>query len=212
MLRVGLTGGIASGKSTVAAMLESLGAHLVDSDVLARQVVAPGSEGLKEIEDAFGPGVVGPGGALDRAALRQVVFNDAAKREELNNIVHPKIRALAAKALERLAVANPAGVAVVDVPLLFEVGWSGGYDCTVVVYVPPAMQIKRLMARDGVDETAAEAALRAQLPIEDKRRRADFLVDNSGSVAETRKQVKELWVRLKGLAASTDSRKNTDPS
>ena len=212
MLKVGLTGGIASGKSTVARMLVELGAHLVDTDVLARQAMATGSEGLREIERIFGPGVIASGGALDRGALREVVFNDAAKREELNKIVHPRVRSLVDQALKRIEARDPGGVALVDVPLLFEVGWRERFECTVLVYVPARVQVERLMARDHVDEKAAAAALNAQLPIEDKRRLADFLVDNSGPVEETRKQVKGLWVRLEGLAAPAESRKNTDLS
>lgn len=212
MLRVGLTGGIASGKSTVGAMLAEMGAHLVDSDHLARRAVEPGSPGLARVEEAFGRGVLDSAGSLDRARLRQIVFNDAAQRERLNRIVHPLVADMVNQELARLERADPTGVAVVDVPLLFEVGWQGRFDCTVLVYVPPAKQVQRLRRRDGMSAQAAQAALGAQMPIEDKRGLADFLVDNSGSVEETRRQVEGLWARLRGLAGSAASRKKSDPS
>ncbi|RJX34380.1 MAG: dephospho-CoA kinase [Desulfarculus sp.] len=212
MLKVGLTGGIASGKSTVAAMLRELGAHLVDTDQLARRAVAPGSAGLAWIVKAFGPGVLGPDHGLDRARLRELVFNDPAQRQRLNQIVHPLVMDMVNEALARLERSEPAGVAVVDVPLLFEVGWQARFDCTVLVYAPPAVQQARLRVRDGVDAPAARAALAAQMPIADKRAQADFLVDNSGSLDETRKQVEGLWARLKGLTSSVTSRNKSEPS
>lgn len=206
MLEVGLTGGIASGKSTVAAMFAALGAHLVDTDQLARQVVRPGSAALMEIVAAFGPGVLGADGELDRRRLRALVFGDPAARSRLNAITHPRIGALVAAELARIAAADPGGVALVDVPLLFESGWQARYPVVVLVYVPPAVQLERLMARDQVDRAAAEMALRAQMDIEQKRELAQFVVDNSGSLADTHTQVKAVWAELKAMASAASSR------
>lgn len=206
MLEVGLTGGIASGKSTVAAMFVALGAHLVDTDRLARQVVEPGSPALTEIVAAFGSGVLGPDGGLDRRRVRELVFGDEAARKRLNAIAHPRIAALAAAELARWAKADPGGVALVDVPLLFESGWQARYPTVVLVYVPPAVQLERLMARDQVDRTAAEMALRAQMDIEQKRELAQFVVDNSGSLADTHSQVRAVWAELIALASAASCR------
>ncbi|MFH1057574.1 MAG: dephospho-CoA kinase [Pseudomonadota bacterium] len=206
MLEVGLTGGIASGKSTVAAMFVELGAHLVDTDQLARQVVEPGSAGLNEIVAAFGTGVLGPDGGLDRRRVREIVFADPAARARINAITHPRIGVLAAAELKRWAAADPAGVALVDVPLLFESGWQARHPVTVLVYVPAAVQVARLMARDQVDRAAALAALSAQMDIEQKRAMAQFVVDNSGSLADTHRQVKAVWAELKALASAASSR------
>lgn len=206
MLEVGLTGGIASGKSTVAAMFVELGAHLVDTDQLARQVVEPGSPALQEIVAAFGVGVLGADGRLDRRRLRRIVFGDAAARARLNAIAHPRIGALAAAELKHWAAVDPTGVALVDVPLLFESGWDGRYPVVVLVYVPAQVQLARLMARDQVDRSAALTALSAQMDIEQKRVMAQFIVDNSGSLADTHKQVKAVWTELKALASAASSR------
>ncbi|MEW5911962.1 MAG: dephospho-CoA kinase [Thermodesulfobacteriota bacterium] len=212
MLKVGLTGGIASGKSTVAAMLRGLGAHLVDTDQLARRAVAPGSEGLAQITRAFGPDVLAADGGLDRARLRALVFGDAAQRQRLNQIVHPAVMRMVEAELARLERQDPHGVAVVDVPLLFEVDWQAHFDCTVLAYAPAEVQQGRLENRDQVDAPAALAALAAQMPIDDKLERADFLVDNSGSLDETRKQVEGLWAQLKGRASSVASRNTSEPN
>ncbi len=206
MLEVGLTGGIASGKSTVAAMFRELGASLVDSDRLARRAVAPGSSGLARIVDSFGPGVLGPGGGLDRRGLRRRIFSDPAARDRLNAIVHPLVLEMVEAELARLRRRRPGGVTLVDVPLLFEVGWQDRFAGVVLVYAPAPVQMERLMARDQVDEKAARAALAAQMPIEEKRRLAQFVVDNAGSLQETQRQVQAIYTRLREKAAETASR------
>ena len=206
MLEVGLTGGIASGKSTVAQMLVELGAHLVDSDQLARQAVEPGSPGLEEIVAAFGPGVLGPDGDLDRRGLRELVFADPVARARLNAIVHPRVRELMARELDHWRAADPGGVVLVDVPLLFESGWAGRFAAVVLVYVPRAVQIQRLMRRDGVSRPEAEAALSAQMDIEQKRGLAHFVVDNSGPITDTHSQVRAVWAGLCALAGAASSR------
>ncbi len=199
MLRVGLTGGIATGKSTVAAMFAALGARLIDSDLLARQAVAQGSPGLQAVVAAFGPQCLTPAGDLDRPRLRKLIFHDPAARERLNAIVHPEVRRLAGLAALEIARREPGAVVMEDVPLLFETGAAGRYAAVVLVYLPAAEQLKRLMARDGVSREQAEAALRAQMPIEQKRRLAQFMVDNRGTLDETRKQVRAVWRALRRL-------------
>ncbi len=206
MLEVGLTGGIASGKSTVAAMFQELGAALVDTDRLARRAVEPGSPGLARIVESFGPGVLGPDGALDRRRLRRLVFADARVREGLNAIVHPLVLEMVEAELARLGRERPGGVVLVDVPLLFEVGWQDRFACVVLVYVPAPVQVQRLMARDRVDEKAARAALAAQMPIEEKRGLAQFVVDNTGPLQETQRQVEAVYAHLREKAVAAASR------
>lgn len=206
MLKVGLTGGIASGKSTVDRMLVELGAHLVDTDQLARRVVEPGSPALAEIAQAFGPEMIAADGNLDRTRMRALAFGDERARDRLNAIVHPRINQMVAAELARLAGDDPQGVAIVDVPLLFETGGEKRFDCTVLVYVPEPVQLRRLMARDHCGAQAAQEALKAQMPLENKKKKADFLVDNSGGLDETLKQVQRLWQDLLGKARSTQPR------
>jgi dephospho-CoA kinase len=196
MLRIGLTGGIASGKSTVADLLRQAGIPVIDADVLARRAVAPGSPALDAIRRRF-PSVVDEQGRLDREALGRVVFSDPAARADLNAIVHPAVRRLAH---EEMAEAERRGerAAVYDVPLLFEAGLEGDFDLVVVVNVPPAVQLERLMRRDGRSRQEAEDRIRAQMALSDKARRAGLVIDNGGSLEETRRQVDALITRLEG--------------
>jgi dephospho-CoA kinase len=178
MRLVGLTGGIATGKSTFAAALRALGVPVLDADQLARQVVAPGTPALAEIARAFGPGVLGPDGALDRQALGAVVFADPAARRRLEAITHPAIRAAMVAETQRLAGAGH-DLAFYDTPLLYEVGLDQAMALTVVVFAPPEVQVARLMARDGHGRAEAEARLAAQLPVAEKAARADVVIDNA---------------------------------
>jgi len=191
MLRVGLTGGIGSGKSVVAPTLRELGAHVIDADVIAREVVEPGTPGLKAVAERF-PGVVGPDGRLDRAALGARVFGDPKERAALNALLHPLI---GQQFLLRTQAFAEQGVELLlyDAPLLIENRLHEGMDGVVLVWVPREVQKARLMARDGLDEAAAEARLAAQLPLDEKRRHATWLVDNSGSPEMTRARVEEVW-------------------
>lgn len=198
MRRYGLTGGIASGKSTVSTHLRALGAHVLDADVLAREVVAPGSPGLTEVLDAF-PFARGADGGLDRKALGAFVFQHPDARATLNQLLHPRIQqAFAAKtqALEAQGVTE----IVYDAPLLIENGLHRGMDAVILVAVDPEVQVARLMARDGLSRADAAARLRSQLPLEEKRRYASHVVDNSGTVEETRGQVERIWRSLRGGA------------
>jgi dephospho-CoA kinase len=192
---IGLTGGIASGKSTVARMLRDLGAHIVDADQLARQVVEPGTPALAEIVARFGPALLQPDGTLDRKQLGALVFADPGARRELERITHPRIARAGQEAIARLAARG------VD-PVLYEAAlivenrlhtWMNGL---IVVAVPPDVQLARLMARDHLDEDAARARLAAQLPLADKIAVADHVIDNGGTLEETRAQVRDLWGRL----------------
>ncbi|HEY5425869.1 MAG TPA: dephospho-CoA kinase, partial [Candidatus Tumulicola sp.] len=165
-MRAGLTGGIGAGKSAVASSFEDFGAFVIDTDALAREAVAPGSHGLREIERAW-PQVVS-GGSLDRAALADIVFRDPSARERLNAIVHPHVRRLAAA---REALAAPGQPIVHVVPLLFETGYAGIVDATVLVVAPEAARLARVVARDGSDETRVQARIEAQISPERARAR-----------------------------------------
>ncbi len=185
MIRVGLTGGIASGKSTVSAIFRHAGAQIIDADQIAREVVQKGLPAWQKIVAHFGPRVLMADGQLDRAILADVVFNDPLQKRHLNAIVHPHVSRKTKELMEKLERTQPNGVVVLDVPLLYEVGMEKDLDKIIVVYVPESVQLDRLMQRDGLSEQAARARIRAQMPIEEKRRRADIVIDNSGSLEAT---------------------------
>ena len=189
MLRIGLTGGIGSGKSTVSALLAARGAVVIDADRIAREVVEPGTPGLHAVEQAFGPDVVAADGSLDRPALAAVVFADPEARRRLDGIVHPLVRARAAE----LADAAPADAVVVhDVPLLVETGQAGSYDLVLVVQADPEARVSRLVLR-GLTEGDARARMAAQATDEQRRAVADVVLDNSGSEQDLAAQVDRFW-------------------
>lgn len=194
---IGLTGGIASGKSTVARMLRNAGVDVIDADVLAREVVEPGTDGLREIAARFGDGVLQADGSLDRPALAQVVFGDDDARRALNGIVHPRVARAAAEHATALADAGRAR-AVYEVPLLFENGLDAAMAATILVAVPEDVQLARLMERDGLDEEAARARVAAQMPQAEKRARATYVIENGGPLAETAAQLRAAWRDLSG--------------
>jgi dephospho-CoA kinase len=177
---VGLTGGIASGKSTFAAALRARGVPVVDADALARAAVAPGSPALGEIARAFGPDVLGPDGALDRKRMAALVFSDPEARRRLEAITHPAVRLAMAEETRRLAGAGHA-LAFYDTPLLYEVGLDRALDSVVVVWAPADVQRARIVARDGLSPAEADARIAAQLPVDEKAARADFVVENTGA-------------------------------
>jgi dephospho-CoA kinase len=193
---VGLTGGIGAGKSVVAARLAELGAVVIDSDRLAREVVAPGTEGLAEVVAAFGPDIVNGDGALDRAALAQRVFADPEARERLEKIIHPRVRARAAE----IAGAAPEDAVVVnDVPLLVEAGLADTFDLVIVVLASEPVRITRLTAGRGMSEAEARSRIAAQATDEQRRAVADVVLVNDGTLDELRKSVDEVWhTRLSG--------------
>lgn len=200
-LLVGLTGGIGTGKSTVAAMLAARGAVVIDADRLAREVVEPGEPTLARIVQEFGPEVLGPDGRLDRKALGALVFADPARRRRLEALTHPPIRARLDARLEALARAGFRGVVVVDAPLLVESGLHRAMDRLVVVTADEATQLARLMARDGLDRAEALRRIRSQMPLAAKARLADHVIDNSGDRAATEAQVERLWAALEAEGA-----------
>jgi dephospho-CoA kinase len=199
MLIVGLTGGIASGKSTVGAMFkQQYGVEVIETDLLARQAVEKPSPLLPELAQRFGEGVLDAQGRLRRDYLRNIVFNDQQARMDLNRIMHPFIKSRLQTRLDAIA----APLVIVDVPLLFEAGWDKCCAAVIVVYVPEALQTLRLRQRDGLDEAAACAALRAQMPLEKKKQLAQFIIDNSASMAQTLDQVQSTWRALQKLFAN----------
>lgn len=192
MLVVGLTGNIGSGKSTVARLLESRGVRVIDADVLAREAVAIGSPALGRIVARWGRGVLGADGALDRAALRRVVFANAAERRALDAIVHPEVKA---RRDELLASARAVGVRVVvcDIPLLFEAGLVDEVDVVLLVDAPRDVRLERLVRDRGLSQTDALAMIDAQLPAETKRARSAYVIDNDGTLDTLRARVEETW-------------------
>jgi dephospho-CoA kinase len=201
VLLVGLTGGIGSGKSTVARMLEERGAVVFDADALARQAVEPGTPGHDAVVERFGPNVLLPGGALDREAVASIVFADPAARRELEAIVHPEVRRLFAEGCERYQGTN--AVVVFGAPLLVETGMHTAFDVLIVVTAPVERQIERLMRDRGMSEAAIRARIDAQLPLEAKAEVADILIDNDGTLEDLERQVDRLWSELKERSLAT---------
>lgn len=198
-LILGITGNIASGKSTIAKAFAKLGAALVDADQLARDVVAPGSPTLQRLVERFGAEILLDNGQLDREFLGRLVFADSAARQDLNRIMHPAIGQLAIERLETLKHKPGIPLVVYEAPLLFEAGAEGRVDQVLVVKIDRQIQLQRLMQRDGLDETAALQRLAAQMPQGEKLARADYVIDNSGTVEEALDQVELLWSRLQGV-------------
>ncbi|MEK5253685.1 dephospho-CoA kinase [Paenibacillus sp. FSL F4-0125] len=193
---IGLTGGIASGKSTVSALLVSKGARLVDADVIAREVMLPGHEVLAAAVKQFGSEILSPDGTLNRGKLGDIVFQDPAALQALNNLTHPAIRREIKERMNSMEEEDPKKLTIVDIPLLFESGLENMFHEILVVYVPREVQIARLMERNGLSLEQAEARLNAQMDIEAKRNKADYIIDNSGELAHTEQQVAVLWDRL----------------
>jgi len=198
-LLLAVTGGIASGKSTVAEMLEELGAPMVDLDLIARQVVEPGKPAFDEIVDYFGRQVLQEDGYIDRKKLSGIVFSDPEKRKRLEGFTHPRIMDEMKREVNEIAHRAPGSVIQVVVPLLIELNLQYVFHKILVVHIPPEMQIDRLAERDGIDKEEAANILKAQLPIDEKVGYADFVIHNDKTPEETRKQVEELWETLKGL-------------
>lgn len=190
MRTIGLTGGIGSGKSTVAGMLRDLGIPVLDADAEARALVEPGEEGLQEIVVWLGPSILLPDGRLDRAKLARLIFSDPEKRLKLNSIMHPRIRERLLAKLEEVR-ASGAETVVLDIPLLFETGAKYPFSEVWVVWAPRAERIRRLHLRDGLDMREIEARFSAQMPLEEKLALADRVIDNGGSLSETERQVRE---------------------
>jgi dephospho-CoA kinase len=193
---VGLTGGIASGKSTVATMLRELGAKIINADDLARAIVQPGKEAWKEIVAAFGTEVLRPDRAIDREKLRTTIFQDAAAKKRLDSITHPRIRALAQARAQELA-AKGAAIVIYEAPLLFENEGHLWLRPVILVACDDFLQRQRLKARDRLNETEIDQHIKAQMPLSEKRTRADFVIENNGDLDDLKKQVKDVWEKIR---------------
>lgn len=197
---IGLTGGICTGVSLVAKMFRELGAVVIEADQIARQVVEPGTEAYRKIVEVFGREVVRADGTVDRKRLAAVVFQNDAARRRLNVITHPEIRRRITEEVDRIRDRDPGGILVIDVPLLLDTTGPETFDLdgVIVVFADPELQISRLMARDGLSRQEAVQRLAAQRPVAEKVAEADWVIDNSGSVENTRRQVEALWKKLQG--------------
>ncbi len=196
MIIIGLTGGIASGKSTVARMFEEKGALLLDADLFAREAVLPGKPAWQEIRDWLGPSITGPDGAIDRARLGKLIFADPAARQRLNGIVHPRVMESFVTRTEEIRRRRPGAVVIYDVPLLIEANMDRLVDLVVLVYAAEEIQLARLQIRDNLSAAEAFSRVEAQMPLVEKRAYADVIIDNSGSRAETLRQVNRFWKEL----------------
>ena len=196
MIVAGLTGGIATGKSTVAAIFEEAGARLIDSDRIARDAVRKGAPAYHDTVAHFGEAVLQGDGEIDRKRLAAVIFNDPAEQQALERIVHPQVKQEITRRLDLMRRETPDALVIVDVPLLFESGMDRGLAAAIVVYVPEQIQLERLMARDALTQPEALARIRAQMPIEKKKSLATLVIDNSGSLERTRDQTLEVYRRL----------------
>ncbi|SDC10228.1 dephospho-CoA kinase [Paenibacillus sp. UNCCL117] len=192
-MNIGLTGGIACGKSTVAAMLVRRGALLVDADRIAREVVEPGTPVLAQVIERFGADLLLPDGSLHRKKLGERIFGDGEARRDLESLLHPPIRATMRERMASFQENHPDKLVVVDIPLLYESGLQQMVDEVMVVYIPRELQLERLMTRDGLTLEQAEKRLDAQMSIEEKKRLADIVIFNTGSLEETERQISAFW-------------------
>lgn len=200
MLKVGLTGSIAVGKSFVLSVLEELGCRVIDADQVAREVVTPESPGLKAVAETFGPDILQSDGSLNREKLGAQVFADEAKRLKLNSVLHPFIIAKQDETMRQWEQETPDGIAVVDAALMIESGGYQRFDKLIVVHCRPDVQLQRLMSRNGLSREEAERRTRAQMPQEEKKKYADFLIDTSDGFQAARHQTESVWQRLQSDA------------
>jgi dephospho-CoA kinase len=215
VLKVGLTGGIASGKSTVCKIFARLGAKVLDADEVAREVVLPGRSAWTKLRQTLASEFFHPDGNLNRHRTRQLIFSDSEKRRQVNAIVHPEVMREIKRNYQQMSAVAPDGVFLVDVPLLLEVGAAGRFDLVLVVYVDEEVQIGRLMLRDGLSREEAGQVLTVQIPLREKVELADFVIDNNGTLKETEAQVERVWRELLDLAQTqrrvdTGTRKHED--
>ncbi|MDD5154244.1 MAG: dephospho-CoA kinase [Desulfovibrionales bacterium] len=201
MIKIGLTGGLATGKSAVLTMVRASGVTVIDADRLCNEIAQPYQEAWWGIYKHFGRGCFAPDMGLKRSRLKRLIFSDRKARLALNKIIHPRVKEIILKDLGKIEKSETADLVVVDVPLLFEAGWKGCFDKTVLVYARPEVQMDRLIRRDGVSLAEAQRWLAAQMPIDEKKKLADYLVDNNGPLEETRKQVLSLMTILRGYPA-----------
>ena len=207
MLRVGLTGSIAVGKSFVTSVLAELGARVLDADATAREVVAAGTPGLRALVEAFGAEILQPDATLDRARLGALVFSDEKKRLLLNSILHPFIIDAQDEQLRRWEAEDAVGIAIVDAALMIESGGYRRFDKLIVVHCRPEIQLQRLMARNAISREEAERRIAAQMPQEEKKRYADFLIDTSSGFADTRLRTAEVYRQLREAGSAPGEKK-----
>lgn len=196
MLRVGLTGSIAVGKSFVTSVFSGLGCHTLDADETAREVVLPGSPGLEAVAQSFGPGVLNQDGTLNRQRLGELVFSDEAKRQKLNQILHPFIIARQDEIMREWEREDPQGIGIIDAALMIESGGYKRFDKLIVVHCRPEVQLERLMLRNGLSREEAEARIKSQMPQAEKQKFADFLIDTSDGFEPTRSRTIEVYNEL----------------
>jgi dephospho-CoA kinase len=204
MLKVGLTGSIAVGKSFVCDVLREAGVHVLDADQTARDVVAPGTKGLAGIVEAFDYEILQPDGSLDRVKMAKLVFSDEAKRKLLNSIVHPLVIEAQNRWIADLEASDPTGIAVIDAALMIESGGHKRFDKLVVVWCEPELQLARLMGRGGLDEKEARKRIAAQMPQDEKRRYADYSIDTSNDHDDTRRQTLDLVDEFRSLLCKNE--------
>jgi len=199
---IGLTGGIATGKSTVSAILKKAGAVIIDADRIARQVVKKGLPAYREILDNFGESILLPDGEINRSVLGNIIFTDPHRKQLLNRIVHPHVGREMDRRLSALENRSPDAIIVLDIPLLFEAEMHKNLSNVIVVYAPAHIQIERLMKRDNISKADAVARVQSQMPIEEKKDRGTIVIDNSGTIEDTRKQTLQIFKALKNTTAS----------
>jgi dephospho-CoA kinase len=203
MLRVGLTGGIGTGKTTVGLMFVELGCHLIDADRVTHQLFRPGQPVHSAVVQAFGEQILASDRTINRKALGEIVFNDPEARAKLNNLVHPAVIQRQREWLKEMEAKDPGGVSIVDAALMIEVGTYTFYDKVIVVTCTPGVQRQRLRARSSLSDEQIDARIRSQMPLEEKVKYADFVIDNSRGFSGTRTQVEEVNSKLRELAANT---------
>ena len=196
MFKLGLTGGIATGKTTISNYLKSIDIPVLDADEYARKVVEPGTPGLAEITNTFGEQVLRADGSLNRKLLGQIVFNDSSSRQTLNDITHPRIQQMMADELHRLAE-QQIPLVILDIPLLLENKNVAGADAVMVVTIPESLQLTRLMQRNNLTEKEAQSRISAKMPLVEKEKLADFVIDNSGTISSTQKQVEKVIQKIR---------------
>jgi len=196
MLIVGLTGGIASGKSIVAKVFQGLGAHIIDADKIVHNLLEPGQQAWEEVVEYFGPEILFPDKAIDRRKLGEIVFNDAEKRTWLNQCLHPKVFLAYTASVKHLCTRAPDAIIVFDAALLIETGYHKKMDRIVVVYADEEQQLERLTSRDRFSRDQALARIRSQMPLGEKRKHADYVIENTGTREETERQAKEVFQKI----------------
>ena len=206
MLRVGLTGGIATGKSTVGMMFIQLGCHLIDADRITHELLQPGQAVHTAVVEAFGERILGPDRTINRKILGETVFNDPQARSKLNGFVHPAVIQRQREWLNEMEGKDPSGISIVDAALMVEAETYKNYDKLIVVTCTPEVQKQRLRARSGLSEEEIDARIQSQMPLEEKAKHADFVIDNSGDLPDTRRQVAEVNSKLREFAANTSGK------